>query len=43
MVLTMLGGGHTQTLLNGKQFFELYALAGGGDAKTFQSSLGPEC
>ena len=34
----MLGGGDTLTLLDGKKI-ELYALAGGGDAKTFQFSL----
>ena len=27
--------GDTQTLLAGKNKFELYALSGGGDAKTF--------
>ena len=35
MVLTMLGGGDTQTLLDSKKI-ELYALAGSLDAKTFQ-------
>ena len=35
MVLTMLSGVLTQTLLDVKFFFELYALVGGGDAKTF--------
>ena len=30
----MLGGGDTQTLLDGKKF-ELYALAGSGDTKIF--------
>ena len=35
VVLTMLGGRHTQTLLDGKMNFELYALMGGGDTKTF--------
>ena len=34
VVLTMLGSGDTQTLLDGKNF-ELYALTGCGDAKTF--------
>ena len=40
MVRTIIGGGNTQTLLTGN-FFELYALLGGGDAKTviFPSSL----
>ena len=32
MVLTMWGGEDTQTQLDGKIFFELYALSGGGDA-----------
>ena len=40
LVLTVLGGGDTQTLLDGKKI-ELYALTGGGDAKTFQFSLAP--
>ena len=35
MVLTMLSSVLTQTLLDVKFFFELYALAGGGDTKTF--------
>ena len=43
MVLTMLSGVLTQTLLDVKFFFELYALVGGGDAKTFWSSLATEC
>ena len=34
VVLTMLGGADTETLLDGKKI-ELYALAGSGDAKTF--------
>ena len=37
----MLGGGDTQTLLDGKEI-ELYALAGSGDAKSFWFSLAPE-
>ena len=32
----------TQTLLDGKKKFELYALPGGGDAKTFRFSLAPD-
>ena len=40
VVLTMLGGGDTQTLLDGKKkCFELYALADSGDTETFQFSL----
>ena len=36
----MLGGGDTQTLLDGKKkCFELYALADSGDTETFQFSL----
>ena len=36
VVLTMLGGGDIQTLQHSKKkIFELYALAGGRDAKTF--------
>ena len=43
VVPTMLGGGDTQTLLDGKKRnFELYALAGSGDAKTFRLSLAHE-
>ena len=34
VVLVMLGGGDTQTLLDDKKI-ELYALTGGGDAKNF--------
>ena len=34
VVLAMLGGGDTQTLLDDKKI-ELYALTGGGDAKNF--------
>ena len=34
VVLTVLGGGDTQTQLDGKKI-ELYALTGSGDAKTF--------
>ena len=42
VVLTMLGGRDTQTLLDGKKI-EYYALAGGRDGKTFRFSLAPEC
>ena len=42
MVLTILGSGDTQTLLDGKKKFELYALKGDGDPKTFQFSLAPD-
>ena len=42
MVLTMLGGVDTQTLLDGKKNCKLYALAGSLDAKTFRFSLTPE-
>ena len=41
-MLTMLGGGDTQILQDGKKI-ELYALAGGGDTKTLQFSLAPKC
>ena len=41
LVLTVLGGGDTQTLLDGKEI-ELYALAGSGDAESFWFSLAPE-
>ena len=34
VVVTMWGGGDTQILLAGKKF-QLYALSGGGDVKTF--------
>ena len=43
VVLTMLGSGDTETLLDGKEYFELHALAGSGDTKTFQFSLAPQC
>ena len=39
----MLGGGDTQTLLDGKKKFELYTLTGGGDTKIFRYFLAPEC
>ena len=32
----------TQTLLDGLKIFELYALAGSGDAKIFRIFLAPE-
>ena len=36
----MLGGGYTQKLLDGKKiFFELYALASGGDTKKKNSDF----
>ena len=38
-MLTMLGGRDTQTLLDGKKNFELYAHTSGGEAKTFWFSL----
>ena len=38
VVMTMLGGGDSQTLVDGKKF-EFYALAGGGDIKIFQFSI----
>ena len=37
----MWGGGDTQPLHDGKKIFELCALRGGGDIKTFQLSLAP--
>ena len=37
----MLGGGDTQTLLDGKKI-ELYVLAGSGYTKTFQFPLAPD-
>ena len=36
VLLTMLGSGSTQTLLDGKINFELYALTGSGDPKNFR-------
>ena len=41
MVLTMLGSGDTQTLLDGKKI-ELYALTGSGETKTLQFPLALE-
>ena len=38
VLVIMLGGGDTHTLLNGKKKFQIYALAGSGDTKTFQFS-----
>ena len=35
VVLTTLDGGDTQTLLDGENYFGLYALAGSGDTRTF--------
>ena len=37
----MRGGGDTQPLQDGKKNFELCALRGGGDIKTFRLSLAP--
>ena len=37
----MWGGGDTQKLQDGKKKFELWALTGGGDIKTFWLSLAP--
>ena len=37
----MWGDGDTQSLQDGKKNFELCALTGGGDVKTFQLSLAP--
>ena len=42
VVLRILGGGDIQTLLDGKRKFAIYAVADGGEAKTFQFSLPPE-
>ena len=43
VVLTMLGDEDSQTLLDGKKHFELYALTGSGYPKTFPLSLAPQC
>ena len=37
-VLTIIGGGDTQTLLAVKKIIELYALSCGGDVKTSDAS-----
>ena len=39
VVWTIIDGGDTKTLLAGKKKFELYALSGGWDAKTFSIPL----
>ena len=39
----MQSGWDTQTLLDGEKILNFITLLGGGDAKTFQFSLAPEC